>query len=221
MAIRGILLFALVGAVMLFAAVAIALSIVCLVVLARFDRMRRRPPASRSAFIARLLRRVSRGAIRDIGDLHQAYRAFFGTAALRSSHLEELREFLQRAIHRLLSAPNRPRDHRLQAKVPLLHELVAANERALEVEQMCVPFSGTPESERKILAELLAVAAEDKGRVTGKLGALAREIRFKQDALERLSQEGERSVKLARWGWYGTLALAALTGLLGWLCLGG
>jgi hypothetical protein len=102
----------------------------------------------------------------------------------------------------------------------VLRELLAANERALEVERMCAPFSGTPELEREILEDLLALPAEEKTKLTAKLDALAKAVRFRQDTLERLSEESDRSLKLARWGWYSTLALAVLVGILGFLCLG-
>jgi len=83
-----------------------------------------------------------------------------------------------------------------------------------------VPFSGTPEMERGILGELLELPAEDKSKVTAKLGALAKAIRFRQDTLDRLEEESARSLRVARWGWYGALALAILVGILGFLCLG-
>jgi hypothetical protein len=85
---------------------------------------------------------------------------------------------------------------------------------------MCVPFSGTPEYERGILVELLELPVEDKTKVSAKLGALAKAIRFRQDRLERLDDESYRSLRLAEWGWYGTLALAILVVILGLLCLG-
>ena len=74
--------------------------------------------------------------------------------------------------------------------------------------------------EREILGELLELPAEDKTKLTAKLDALAKAIRFRQDALERLEEEGARSLRVARWGWYGVLALAVLVGILGFLCLG-
>jgi len=220
MSLQGIVLFVFVGASMLFAAVAIGLSAVFLVVLSRFERMRRMPPSSRSAFVRKLLRGLSRNTFRDIGDVHHAYRVFFGVGVLRSSHLEEIREFLERAMHRIPSAPEGPPDGPLQAKLASLRELLAANQRVLEVERMCVPFSGTPELERGILGELLELPVEDKTKVTAKLDALAKAIRFRQDTLERLAEESSRSLRMARWGWYGTLALAILVGILGFLCLG-
>ena len=53
-----------------------------------------------------------------------------------------------------------------------------------------------------------------------KLDALARAIRFRQDALDRLEAESARSLRVARWGWSAALALAVLVGILGFLCLG-
>jgi hypothetical protein len=220
MSLQGIVLFVFVGASMLFAAVAIGLSAVFLVVLSRFERMRRMPPSSRSAFVRKLLGGLSRNTFRDIGDVHHAYRAFFGVSVLRSSHLEEIREFLERAMHRIPSAPEGPPDGPLQAKLASLRELLAANQRVLEVERMCVPFSGTPELERGILGELLELPLEDKTKVTAKLDALAKAIRFRQDTLDRLEEESSRSLRMARWGWYGALALALLVVILGFLCLG-
>jgi len=220
MSLQGIALFLFVGLSMLLAAVAVGLSAVFLVVLSRFERMRRRPPQSRAAFVKKLLRGLSRKAIHDIGDVHQSYRAFFGIGALRGSHLEELDEFLRRAMHRLPSAPPGSPEGKPQAKILLLRELLAANQRALEVERMCVPFSGTPELERGVLGELLALPVEDKTRVAAKLEALAKAIRFRQDTVERLAEESSRSLRIARWGWYGALALAILVGILGFLCLG-
>ena len=220
MSLQGIVLFVFVGAAMLFATVTIGLSAIFLVMLSRFERMRRMPPSSRSAFVRKLLRGLSRNAFRDIGDVHHAYRVFFGVGVLRSSHLEEIREFLERAMHRIPSAPEGPPDGPLQAKLASLRELLAANQRLLEVERMCVPFSGTPELERGILGELLELPVEDKTKVAAKLDALAKAIRFRQDTLERLAVESSRSLRVARWGWYEALALAILVGLLGFLCLG-
>jgi hypothetical protein len=220
MRLQGIVLFLLVGSSILLATAAVVLSAVCLGVLSRFERMRRRPPNFRAAFVRKLLRGLSSTAIQDIGDARRAYRTFFGTGALRGSHLEELGEFLQEVMRRILSAPPGSPDDRLQGKIRLLRELLAANDRALEVERMCVPFSGTPEYEREILVELLELPVEDKTKVSAKLGALAKAIRFRQDRLERLDDESYRSLRLAEWGWYGTLALAILVVILGLLCLG-
>jgi hypothetical protein len=220
MSLQGIVLFVFVGASMLFAVVAIGLSAVFLVMLSRFDRMRRRPPSSRPAFVRKLLRGLSRNAFQHIGDVHHAYRVYFGIGVLRSSHLEEIGEFLERAMHRIPSAPEGPPVGPLQAQIALLRELLAANQRALEVERICVPFSGTPEMERGILGELLELPVEDKTKVTAKLDALAKAIRFRQDTLERLEEESARSLRVAWWGWCGTLVLAILVGILGFLCLG-
>ena len=220
MSLQGIVLFAFVGASMLFALVAIGLSAVFLAMLSRFDRMRQRPPDSRPAFLRKLLDGLSRSTFRDIGDVHRAYRAFFGIGVLRSSHLEEIDEFLRQAMHRIPSPPEGPPDGPSTEKFTLLRELHAANRRALEVERMCVPFSGTPEMERGILGELLELPVEDKSKVATRLDALAKAIRFRQDTLDRLEEESARSLRLARWGWYEALALAILVGILGFLCLG-
>lgn len=220
MSLQGILLFVFVGASMLFALAAIGLSAVFLVMLSRFEQMRRRPPSSGPEFLRTLLRGLSRDAFRQIGAVHQAYRGFFGVGVLRSSHLEEISGFLEQAIRRIPTAPEGPPVGPEQAKLALLRELLAANQRALEVERMCIPFSGTPEMERGILGDLLALPAEDKQKLTTKLDALARAIRFRQDALDRLEEESARSLKVARWGWYGVLSLGILVGILGFLCLG-
>jgi hypothetical protein len=220
MSLQGILLFLFVGLSMLFAAVAAGLSAVFLVVLSRFERLRRRQPNPRGEFLRILQHRLRRETIRDITDVHQSYRGFFGVPVLRSSHLEEIAEFLQRAVSRIDSARPGSQDGKLQAKIQDVRELLAANQRALDVERMCVPFSGTPEPERGILTALLERPLEDKTQVGAKLVELAKAIRFRQDTLERLGQESARSLSLARWGWYGTLALAVLSGLLGLMCLG-
>ena len=220
MSLQGILLFAFVGAAMLFAVVAIGLSAVFLTMLSRFERMRRRPPSAGQEFLRKLLRGLSRDAFQNIGAVHHAYRAVFGVGVLRSSHLQEIGEFLEQAIRRMPSAPEGLPDGPSKEKIALLRELLATNQRALDVERMCVPFSGTPELEREILGDLLELPAEDKTKLTAKLDALAKAIRFRQDALERLEEEGARSLSVARWGWYGVLALAVLVGILGFLCLG-
>jgi hypothetical protein len=88
------------------------------------------------------------------------------------------------------------------------------------VERLCVPFSGTAEPERGVLEELLAMPASEKARATEKLEVLARAIRDRHDALERLSQQNARALRLARWGWYASLALAVLTVILGLISLG-
>lgn len=220
MSLQGILLFAFVGAAMLVAVVAVGLSVVFLAMLSRFEQMRRRPPDAGPEFLRRLLRGLSRDAFQHIGAVHHAYREFFGVSVLRSSHLEDISGFLEQAIRRIPAAPEGPPAGPAQATLALLQDLLAANQRALEVERMCVPFSGTPELERGLLSELLALPMDDKTKLTSKLDALARAIRFRQDALDRLEEEGTRSLKVGRWGWYGVLALAILVGILGFLCLG-
>ncbi len=220
MSLQGILLFVFVGVSMLFALAAICMAAVFLVMLSGFEQMRRRTPSSAPEFLRKLLRGLSRDAFQQIGTVHQAYRAFFGVGSLRSSHLEEISGFLEQAIRRIPAAPEGPPAGPAQAQLALLRELLAANQRALEVERMCVPFSGTPELERGILGDLLELPMEDRPKLTAKLDELARAIRFRQDALDRLEGESARSLKVARWGWYGVLSLGILTGILGFLCLG-
>jgi hypothetical protein len=89
------------------------------------------------------------------------------------------------------------------------------------VEQQCVPFSGTPEAERQLLEDILKLAGEDTSRVRPKLDGLAMEIRIRQDTVERLGWESGRSLKLARWGWFGTVAFSILSVILGILIFGG
>ncbi len=220
MSLQGIVLFVFVGASVLFALVAAGLSAVFLVTLSRFERLRRMPLSSRPTFVRRLLRGLARGAFPNIGAVHHAYRSFFGVGILRSSHLEEIGEFLEQAMRRIPSAPEGPAAGPSQATLALLRELLAANQRALEVERMCVPFSGTPEFERGILGELLELPVDDTAKLAGKLGALAKAIRFRHDVLERLDEESARSLRMARWGWQAVLALAVLVAILGFLCLG-
>jgi hypothetical protein len=83
-----------------------------------------------------------------------------------------------------------------------------------------MPFSGTPEPERGLLEELLGVAAEDKTKVSATLEELAKVIRLRHDSVMRFAYESSHSIKVARWGWYGTLALAILAAILGLMCLG-
>jgi hypothetical protein len=220
MTVRGIALLVLGGFSMLVAAAGVGLSAVFLVELWRFEQVRRRGRSPRSAFLNRLLRRLARKRIPGIAEVHHLYRAFFGVGVLRSSHLEEITEFLQAAVRRMTSAPQGPLGESLPAKIESMQQLIAANQRALEVERMCVPYSGTPEPERAVLAELLGLPAEDKTKVTAKLDALAKAIRFRYDSVERLAYESGRSIRVARWGWYGTLALAMLSAILGLMCLG-
>ena len=220
MRLQGILLFLFVGASMTFATVAIGLSAVVLAVLRRFEQVGQRLAHARSDFLHRLLRGLAKNAIQNISDVHYSYRFFFGIGVLRGSHLEEIAEFLQSAMRQIASAPPESSDATEDMRIKLLRDLIAANQRALEVECMCVPFSGTPEPERELLEELRELPVEDKSKVTAKLDALAKAIRFRQDAVERLGKESGRSRRLARWGWYGTLALAILSAILGVMCLG-
>jgi hypothetical protein len=218
-ALAGIVLFVFVGALILAAVFAAGLSAVYLAVLSRFEQTRRRPAHSRADFVRKLVRDVSRRAVRDLDDVHRSYRRFVGADVMRSSHLEELDEFLQGAM-RQIALTKGASENGAREKVQFLHDLRAANHRALEVEQMCAPFSGTPEHERGLLKELLVSPLEDEAAARAKLSALAKAIRFRQDALERLRLESDRSLQLARWGWYGTLTLAILLALLGFVCLG-
>ena len=182
--------------------------------------MRRRQADPRSVFLKELLRRLANKAIRDISDVHNSYRAFFGVGALKGSHLEEIAEFLQRAIPRIASAPHGSSDGWPNESTQLLRELLAENRRALEVELQCLPFSGTPEPERQLLQDILELMVEDKTRVTAKLGELAKAIRIRQDTVERLGRESGRSMRLARWGWLGTVGFSILSIILGVLTLG-
>jgi hypothetical protein len=216
----GIVLFAFVGALILLAVIAAGLSAVFLSVLSRFDEVRRRPPNARGVFVQKLVRDLSHRAVRDIDDVHRSYRRFFGAEVMRSSHLEELDEFLHSALRQIASVPSGASENDVRETLQFGEELRAANNRALEVERMCAPFSGTPEQERGILKELLTHPADDKAAVMTHLSALAKAIRFRQDALNRLRAESDRSLQLARWGWYGTLTLAILLLILGLLCLG-
>jgi hypothetical protein len=214
---QGIILFVFVGVSLLVAAAAAGLSGVFLVELWHVEQVRRRRALSRSAFLRRLLRRLE--TMRDIGDVHDSYRAFFGVAVMRSSHLEDVSEFLRQGMRRLTAGPQEWSDSKRHAKIESLQELLAANGRALEVERMCVPFSGTPEPERGVLEELLGIPTGD-GIVTAKLDILAKAVRHRQDTLERLSQQNARALQLARWGWYAALGMAMLTGILGLISLG-
>lgn len=221
MRLEGVFLFLFAGGSILLASVAVALSAVFLVELSRFERMRRRRATLRSAFVKQLLRGLANKAIQDISDVHNSYRAFFGIGALKASHLEEMAEFLRRAMEGIASTPQGPSDARLHENTRVLSELLGANQRALEVELQCVPFSGTPEPERQLLEDILELTVEDKTKVSAKLDALARTIRIRQDTVERLGRESGRTLRLARWGWFGTMSLSVLSIILGILALGG
>ena len=218
--LQGIALFLFVGVSMFLAVVAIGLSAVFLAVLSQFEQVQRRQASVRSDFLEALQRRLGTKAFRDIGAVHRLYREFFGVGVLRSAHLDDIAEFLRRATQRIAPAPGESRGGTPEATRELLRELIAANQRALDVERMCAPFSGTPEPERRMLQDLLDLPADRKAAATPTLDALARAIRFRQDALEWLDEGSRRAVRLARWGWYGTLVLAFLCMLLGVLCLG-
>ncbi len=221
MRLEGVFLFVFAGVSILLAGVTIALSAVFLIELLRIERMRRSPANSRSAFLKKLLRGVTNKAIQDIRDVHDFYRAFLGIGALRASHLEEIAEYLRRAMAGIASAPQGPSDARLHENAQMLRELLAANQRALEVELQCVPFSGAPEPERQLLEDILELTAEDRTRVSAKLDTLARAIRIRQDTVERLGRESDRSLRLARWGWLGTMGFSILSLMLGILIIGG
>ncbi len=217
--LQGIALFVFVGLSMLLAVVAIGSAGVALFALARFERIEHRQARPRTDFLITLVRGLTKNAIRNIGDVHDAYRAFFGVGVLRSSHLEEIGECLQRAALRLGAAPP-PSPGAPPETIERVQELLAANQRALDVDRMCVPFSGTPEPERELLEELLQLPAEDKIRTAAKLEELAKAVRFRQDTVDHLRHKSARSVTLAQWGWYGVLALAVVSIILGLASLG-
>jgi hypothetical protein len=218
MTIQGLLLFLFVGIALLFAVVAAGVATVFLVELRRFERVRGRQASPRAEFLRLFLRRLKR--IKSIGDVHHSYRTFFGVGVLKSSHLEEIDEFLQHAMRRIASDPQSAPVGRPEAMIESLQELLVANRRALDVERMCVPFSGTPEPEREMLQALLDIPAGEAVTLTDKINALARAIRFRHDLVERLTYERDRSVIVARWGCYGAMTLAVLSAILGFLCLG-
>ena len=220
MRLEGIPLFLFAGASIFCACVAVTLSAVFLVVLSHFERMRRRQTNSRSAFLRTLLSGLASKAVQDISDVHNAYRAFLGIGALRASHLQEITEFLRTAELQIASAPPGAPGGWTQENIQLLHELLVVNQVALEVELHCVPFSGTPEPERQLLVDMLALAAVDKTRGIAKLDALAKAVRNRQDTVERLDRESSRSLRLARWGWFGTMGFSILSIILGILTLG-
>lgn len=221
MVLEGVASVVFVGGSILLAGVAVPLSAVFLRELSRLARMRRRRANPRSDFLKRLLPGVANRAIKDISDVHNAYRTFLGIGALRASHLEEIADVLRTAMAQLAAAPHGPSDARSDQNIQALRELLAVNQRTLEVELQCVPFSGTPEPERQLLEEVLERTAGDKSTVGPKLDALAKAIRIRQDAVEQLGWESGRSLRLARWGWVGTAGFSILAIMLGMLALGG
>jgi hypothetical protein len=220
MKLEGILLFLFAGASILFACVALVLSVVCLLALSHIERMRRRGSSARSAFVKELLRGLANKTIRDLSDMHNSYRAFIGIGTLRVSHLEELAEFLRSAMLRTASVPHESSRSDPEERTQLLQELLAGNQRVLEVEQHCVPFSGSPEPERKLMEEILELPATDKTSVRAKLDMLAKAIRIREDTVERFGRERDRSLQLARWGWFGTVGFSLLSIILAILALG-
>jgi len=221
MVLEGVARIMFVGGSILLAGLAVPLSAVILRELSRLARMRRRRDSPRSDFLKRLLPGVANRAIRDIGDVHTAYRTFFGIGTLRASHLEEIADFLRTAMTRLASAPQGSSEAGSQEHIQVLRDLVAVNQRTLEVERQWVPFSGTPETERQLLEEVLELAAENARKVGPKLDALAKTIRIRQEAVEQLGRESGRSLRLARWGWVGAAGFSILSIFLGLLALGG
>jgi len=221
MVLEGVASVVFVGGSILLAGMAVPLSAVFLRELSRLAWMRRRRDNPRADFLKRLLPGVAKRAIQDISDVHNAYRMFFGIGTLRASHLEEIADFLRTAMVRMASAPHGPSDARSDENIQVLRELLAVNQRTLEVELQCVPFSGTPEPERQLLEEVLERTAGDTRRVGPKLDALAKAIRIRQDAVEQLGRESGRSLRLARWGWLGTAGFSILSIILGILALGG
>ena len=219
MGLTGIALFLFAGGSILLAGLAIALSGVFLLELSRVERVRRRQSNSRLDFVKTLQRQIAGKKVQDIGDVHNCYRAFFGIGILKASHLEEIAEFLRGAMPPGASSPLGASDARVHETAQHLRMLLAANQRVLEVELQCVPFSGTPEPERQLLRELSELATTD--RAGGKLAALAKAIRIRQDRVEWLDRGRRRSLGLARWGWLGTVGFSVLTILLGLLALGG
>jgi len=221
MVLEGVVWVVFVGGSILLAGMATLFSAVFLRELSRLARMRRRRDNPRADFLKRLLPGVASRTIQDIGDVHNAYRMFFGVGTLRASHLEEIADFLRTAMARMTSAPQGSSETRSQENIQVLRELLAVNQRTLEVELQCVPFSGTPEPERQLLEAVLELAAENTRRVGPKLDALAKAIRIRQDAVEQLGKESGRSLRLARWGWLGTAGFSILSIILGILALGG
>ena len=220
MRLEGVILFLFAGASILLACGAVTLSVVFLIALSRFERLRRRQATARPAFQRKLQRELANKAALDLGDVHNSYRDFLGISILRASHLEEIGKFLQSAKLQMDSAPHGPSDGRVQENTQRVCELLEANQRALEVELQCVPVSGTPEPERHLLEDILALTVEDKTSAGAKLDALAKAIRYRQDTIERLGRVSGRSLRLARWGWFGTVGFSILSIILGILALG-
>jgi len=221
MVLTGVAWVVFVGGSIFLAGMAVALSAVFLRELSRVARMRRRRENPRSDFLKRLLPGVANGAIKEIGDVHNAYRMFFGLGVLTASHLEEIADFLRTAITRMASTPSGSSNPGSREKIQVVRELLAVNQRILEVELQCVPFSGVPDRERRLLEEVLELTAGDRRRVSPKLDAVAMAIRIRHETVEQLGRESGRSLTLARWGWLGTAGFSILSIILGLLALGG
>lgn len=221
MELKGIALFLVVGGSILLAGLALAVSAGVLLQLARLEQMRWRLATSRAAFVRTLRRAVAGERIHDVGDMHHAYRAFFGIDALRASHLEEIADFLRAAMRPGASSPHRPAEARLPQTAHRLGKLLAANQRALEAERQWVPFAGTLEPERHLLEAVAELATAEGDGVDTKLAALATAIRIRQDTAQRLDRERSRLLRWAWWGWLGTAGFALLTIVFGVMALGG
>jgi hypothetical protein len=221
MVLEGVASVVFVGGSIFFAGMAMLLSAIFLREVSRLARMRRRRDNPRADFLKKLLPGLASRAIRDINDVHNAYRRFFGVGTLKASHLEEIADFLRTAMTRMASPPQGTSGARSQEPREALRDLLAVNQRTLEVELQCVPFSGTPEPERQLLEDVLELAFENSKRVGPKLDALAKTIRIRQDAVEQLGRESGRSLRLAGWGWLGTACFSILSILLAVMALGG
>jgi hypothetical protein len=220
MRFQGIVPFLFAVGSILLAAAAVALSVLFLARLAHFEDLRQRHARPRSDFLKKLLRGLARGRIRDLADVHNAYRAFFGIDTLTGAHLEEIGEFLQQAVARTPPAAEELPQGRPWARSHSVRELLAMNQRAQEAERLCAPFSGAPDPERRLLESLLGLTVGDKVEAAARLRVLARAIRIRHDAAERLGRERDRSLRWAQLGWCATLALALLAAILAIMYLG-
>ena len=178
-------------------------------------RMKRARHERDSTFVTTLQNGVINGTICTLDDVNVFYAAYFDAPQLSYRDAERLGLFLRK----LLLGPSLPSHVSstapLERLVPVVRELIAAHDSAMEDVRKELPFSGTPSPERELLQDISALATGERSRLDSKLTELAKAVRIRQEMIERISDERGRSLRWAKWGAIGTVLFSLVSIILG------
>jgi len=192
--------------VILIAAV-VALYVSAALISWRMDVTRkRRRKEQDAAFVTMLLRAAENQTLSDIEVIWYMFRSHFESGGLSLAEHTHISQLLRTVITQL--AVTHPGVSSQVEMLPHLRELLARNEEVAQREEARAPFSGAPQPERQLLVDLLELAPGDRTIVRDKLNELAQAITARAEVINRLGEEGHKSLVLARWGLLGTVVFS-------------